>query len=219
VSFHALQALAWHVLYMVIFFSVDHRFVSLSRALDFLLLSTAISTASLFRSFGIVAFCIWRRNCEHHPRDCFTELRLTTRVGGVSADWRLDPEEDCFSTDFYLHFLGGLMKRAVLIAGGLLVVAAFVPFLHSTTETKRPFLDLARIVAPERQWEEKFRRFLIRKITARTCNGLRRTRTTSAHLRQEQCGMDCGEVQEFGLETQIENFDVLYPSRRSGWSS
>jgi len=44
VSFHALQALAWHVLYMVIFFfGLIIAFVSLSRALDFLLLSTAIS--------------------------------------------------------------------------------------------------------------------------------------------------------------------------------
>ena len=50
------------------------------------------------------------------------------------------------------------MKRAILIAVGLLAGAALVPFLHSTAGDEAPLFGFsAESSRTERQWEEKFR--------------------------------------------------------------
>ena len=106
------------------------------------------------------------------------------------------------------------MKRAVLIAGGLLVVAAFVPFLHSTTGDEAPLFGFsAESSRPERQWEEKFRaipnpenhRTYMQRLTAHPHN-------VGSPYDKNNAEWIAAKFKEFGLETQIENFDVLYPT-------
>src|SRR5215471_12575868 len=106
------------------------------------------------------------------------------------------------------------MKRAVLIAAGLLAGTAFVPFLHSTAGDDVPLFGFSTESSrTERQWEEKFRaipnpenhRAYMQRLTARPHN-------VGSPYDKDNAEWIASKFKEFGLETQIENFDVLYPT-------
>ena len=106
------------------------------------------------------------------------------------------------------------MKRAVVIAAGLLAGAAFVPFLHSTGGDEAPLFGFsAESSRAERQWEEKFRaipnpenhRAYMQRLTAQPHN-------VGSAYDKNNAEWIASKFKEFGLETQIENFDVLFPT-------
>ncbi len=106
------------------------------------------------------------------------------------------------------------MKRAVLIAGGLLAGAVFGPFFHSTMGDDVPLFGFSvESSRAERQWEEKFRaipnpenhRAYMQRLTARPHN-------VGSPYDKDNAEWIAAKFREFGLETQIENFDVLFPT-------
>jgi N-acetylated-alpha-linked acidic dipeptidase len=106
------------------------------------------------------------------------------------------------------------MKRAFLFAVTLLVLAACVPFLRSTTGDETPLFGFsAESSRTERQWEEKFKaipnqenlRAYMQRLSARPHN-------VGSPYDRDNAEWIAAKFKEFGLETQIENFDVLYPT-------
>src|SRR5262249_29014956 len=122
------------------------------------------------------------------------------------------------SQKYRLHLIllstfGGLMKRVFLIATGLLAGTAVLPFLRSTAGDAAPLFgfnaDSSRV---ERQWEEKMRaipdpanhRAYMEHLTAHPHN-------VGSDYDKKNAEWIASKFKEFGLETQIENFDVLFP--------
>src|SRR5204863_9686897 len=106
------------------------------------------------------------------------------------------------------------MKRIVGIAGGLLVAAACTPLLQSSTGEEAPLFGVsAESSRAERQWEEKFKtipkpenlREYMRRLTARPHN-------VGSPYDKDNAEWIAAKFKEFGLETHIEQFDVLYPT-------
>ena len=106
------------------------------------------------------------------------------------------------------------MKRAVMIAAGLLAGTACVSFLHATTGDEAPLFGFtADSSRAERQWEEKFRaipnpenhRAYMQRLTAQPHN-------VGSPYDKNNAEWIAAKFKDFGLETQIENFDVLFPT-------
>lgn len=106
------------------------------------------------------------------------------------------------------------MKRGVLIAAGLLVGAACMPLLRSAMGDEAPLFGFsAESSRAERQWEEKFRaipnpenhRAYMQRLTAHPHN-------VGSPYDKDNAEWIAAKFKEFGLETQIENFDVLFPT-------
>lgn len=106
------------------------------------------------------------------------------------------------------------MKRIFAIAAGLLVGAACTPLLRSSTGDDAPIFGFsAESSRAERQWEEKFKaipkpenlREYMKRLTARPHN-------VGSPYDKDNAEWIAAKFKEFGLETQIENFDVLYPT-------
>src|SRR6267154_2423970 len=106
------------------------------------------------------------------------------------------------------------MKRIIAIAAGLLAAAACTPLLQSSTGEEAPLFGFsAESSRAERQWEEKFKaipkpenlREYMRRLTARPHN-------VGSPYDKDNAEWIAAKFKEFGLETQIENFDVLYPT-------
>src|SRR6266704_353062 len=106
------------------------------------------------------------------------------------------------------------MKRIIAIAAGLLTAAACTPLLQSSTGEEAPLFGFsAESSRAERQWEEKFKaipkpenlREYMRRLTARPHN-------VGSPYDKDNAEWIAAKFKEFGLETQIENFDVLYPT-------
>src|SRR5256886_7261457 len=106
------------------------------------------------------------------------------------------------------------MKRIIAIAAGLLTAAACTPFLQPSTGEEAPLFGFsAESSRAERQWEEKFKaipkpenlREYMRRLTARPHN-------VGSPYDKDNAEWIAAKFKEFGLETQIENFDVLYPT-------
>src|SRR5260221_11742739 len=106
------------------------------------------------------------------------------------------------------------MKRIIAIAAGLLTAAACTPFLQSSTGEEAPLFGFGTESSrAERQWEEKFKaipkpenlREYMRRLTARPHN-------VGSPYDKDNAEWIAAKFKEFGLETQIENFDVLYPT-------
>ena len=106
------------------------------------------------------------------------------------------------------------MKRIIAIAAGLLTAAACTPFLQSSTGEEAPLFGFsAESSRAERQWEEKFKvipkpenlREYMRRLTARP-------HIVGSPYDKDNAEWIAAKFKEFGLETQIENFDVLYPT-------
>src|SRR5256885_4378821 len=106
------------------------------------------------------------------------------------------------------------MKRIIVIAAGLLTAAACTPLLQSSTGEEAPLFGFnAESSRVERHWEEKFKaipksenlREYMRRLTARPDN-------VGSPYDKDNAEWIAAKFKEFGLETQIENFDVLYPT-------
>src|SRR5215470_4142940 len=106
------------------------------------------------------------------------------------------------------------MKRTFLIATTLLVLAACLPFLRSATGDEPTLFGFsAESSRAERQWEEKFKaipkqenlRSYMERLTARPHN-------VGSPYDRDNAEWIAAKFKEFGLETQIENFDVLFPT-------
>src|SRR5215470_3749031 len=106
------------------------------------------------------------------------------------------------------------MKRIFWIAAGLFAGTAFVPFLGSTTGDDVPLFGFsADSSRAERQWEEKMRaipdpanhRTYMEHLTAHPHN-------VGSDYDKKNAEWIAAKFKEFGLETQIENFDVLFPT-------
>ncbi|HJZ64750.1 MAG TPA: transferrin receptor-like dimerization domain-containing protein [Candidatus Acidoferrum sp.] len=106
------------------------------------------------------------------------------------------------------------MKRASLIAIGLLAGMAFLPFLHSTAGDDLPLFGFSGDSSrTERQWEGKMRaipdpanhRAYMQRLTAHPHN-------VGSPYDKDNAEWIAAKFKEFGLETQIENFDVLFPT-------
>jgi N-acetylated-alpha-linked acidic dipeptidase len=108
------------------------------------------------------------------------------------------------------------MKRIGLIAVGLLAGAACVPFVNSTAGDESPLFGFtADSSRTERQWEEKFKaipkpenlRAYMQRLSARPHN-------VGSPYDKDNAEWIASKFKEFGLDTQIENFDVLFPTPR-----
>src|SRR5579859_346066 len=106
------------------------------------------------------------------------------------------------------------MKRIFAIAAGLLVAATCTTVPPSIAGDDAPLFGFsAESSRVERQWEEKFKtipkpenlREYMRRLTARPHN-------VGSAYDKENAEWISAKFTEFGLETQIENFDVLYPT-------
>jgi N-acetylated-alpha-linked acidic dipeptidase len=106
------------------------------------------------------------------------------------------------------------MKRTFVTATILLMLAACVPFLRSTAGDDTPLFGFsAESSRTERQWEEKFKtipsqenlRAYMQRLSARPHN-------VGSDYDRNNAEWIAAKFKEFGLETQIENFDVLYPT-------
>src|SRR5256885_5264222 len=111
-------------------------------------------------------------------------------------------------------YCGGLMKRIIAIAAGLFTAAACTPFLQSSTGEEAPLFGFSSESSrAERQWEEKFKaipkpenlREYMRRLTARPHN-------VGSPYDKDNAGSSAAKVTEVGLETEIENFDGVYPA-------
>src|SRR5258708_722706 len=106
------------------------------------------------------------------------------------------------------------MKRIVAMTAGLFLTAVCTPFLQSSTGEEAPLFGFsAESSRAERKWEGKFKtipkqenlREYMRRLTARPHN-------VGSAYDKENAEWIAAKFKEFGLETQIENFDVLYPT-------
>lgn len=106
------------------------------------------------------------------------------------------------------------MKRAFLITTALLLLATGVPLVYSTANEEPPLFGFtAESSHAERQWEEKFKtipnpdnlRAYMQRLTARPHN-------VGSPYDKDNAEWIASKFKEFGLETQIENFDVLFPT-------
>ena len=106
------------------------------------------------------------------------------------------------------------MRRAGWLAAGLFAGIAYAPFVQATAGDDAPIFgfvaDSSRV---ERQWEEKFKaipkqenlREYMRRLTARPHN-------VGSPYDKDNAEWIAAKFKEFGLETKIEVFDVLYPT-------
>src|SRR5579859_7707028 len=106
------------------------------------------------------------------------------------------------------------MKRVGLLAAGLFAGAACLPVLQPAAGDDAPIFGFsADSSRAERQWEEKFKaipkpenlREYMRRLTARPHN-------VGSPYDKDNAEWIAAKFREFGLETKIENFDVLYPT-------
>jgi N-acetylated-alpha-linked acidic dipeptidase len=106
------------------------------------------------------------------------------------------------------------MKRAAWLAAGMFVGIACVPFVQATAGDDTPIFGFsADSSKTERQWEEKFKaipkqdnlREYMRRLTARPHN-------VGSPYDKDNAEWIAAKFKEFGLETKIEEFDVLYPT-------
>jgi N-acetylated-alpha-linked acidic dipeptidase len=106
------------------------------------------------------------------------------------------------------------MKRFLRIAVGLVISAPFVPIVNSVAGDEPPLFGFtAESSRAERQWEEKFKaipkpenlRAYMERLTARPHN-------VGSPYDKDNAEWIAAKFKEFGLETQIENFDVLFPT-------
>ena len=106
------------------------------------------------------------------------------------------------------------MKRAGWLAAGMFVGLACVPFVQATAGDDTPIFGFsADSSKTERQWEEKFKaipkpenlREYMRRLTARPHN-------VGSPYDKDNAEWIAAKFKEFGLETKIEEFDVLYPT-------
>jgi len=106
------------------------------------------------------------------------------------------------------------MKRIFWIAAGLFTGTAFAPVLNSTAGDEVPLFGFsADSSRAERQWEEKMRaipdpanhRTYMEHLTAHPHN-------VGSDYDKKNAEWIAAKFKEFGLETQIENFDVLFPT-------
>ncbi|GAC1631256.1 MAG: transferrin receptor-like dimerization domain-containing protein [Candidatus Acidiferrum sp.] len=106
------------------------------------------------------------------------------------------------------------MKRVGLLAASLLVGNACLPVLQPAAGDDAPIFGFsAESSRTERQWEEKFKaipkqenlREYMRRLTARPHN-------VGSPYDKDNAEWIAAKFKEFGLETKIEEFDVLYPT-------
>jgi len=106
------------------------------------------------------------------------------------------------------------MKRAFLISTVLLLLVACVPLLNSTAGDESPLFGFtADSSRAERQWEAKMKeipkpenlRTYMERLTAHPHN-------VGSPYDKDNAEWIASKFKEFGLETKIENFDVLYPT-------
>ena len=106
------------------------------------------------------------------------------------------------------------MRRAILMATGLFAAGIFLPFLPTTAGDDAPLFGFsAESSKAERQWEEKMRaipnpgnhRAYMERLTAHPHN-------VGSDYDKKNAEWIAAKFKEFGLETQIENFDVLFPT-------
>src|SRR5258707_1474849 len=106
------------------------------------------------------------------------------------------------------------MKRIICASVLLLGVTVGLPFLHPTS-SEEPLLSgfSAESSHAERQWEEKFKaipspqlmREYMQRLSARPHNvGTAYDKNNAEWL--------AAKFKEFGLDTHIETFDILYPT-------
>src|SRR6202521_5961702 len=109
---------------------------------------------------------------------------------------------------------GGWMNRRSIIAGMLFAGVSLAPFGSHVIADERPLFGYsAESSRTERQWEEKLRaipspdnlRADMQHLSARPHN------VGSAYDR-ENADWIAAKFKEFGLDTHIEQFDVLYPT-------
>ena len=106
------------------------------------------------------------------------------------------------------------MKRAGLLAAGMFAGMACLPLVQATAGDDAPIFGFSADSAKtERQWEEKFKaipkpenlREYMRRLTARPHN-------VGSPYDKDNAEWIAAKFKEFGLETKIEEFDVLYPT-------
>ena len=106
------------------------------------------------------------------------------------------------------------MKRIVGIVVCLLAAIACFPLLRLTAGDETPLFGFsAESSRAQRQWEEKFKaipkpenlRAYMQRLTARPHN-------VGSPYDKDNAEWIAAKFKEFGLQTQIENFDVLYPT-------
>ena len=106
------------------------------------------------------------------------------------------------------------MKRAGLLAAGMFAGMACLPLVQATAGDDAPIFGFSADSAKtERQWEEKFKaipkpenlREYMRRLTARPHN-------VGSPYDKDNADWIAAKFKEFGLETKIEEFDVLYPT-------
>jgi N-acetylated-alpha-linked acidic dipeptidase len=106
------------------------------------------------------------------------------------------------------------MKRTLLFCLVIFVLVVCVPLLRSTSGDEAPLFGFsADSSRTERQWEEKFKtipkpenlRDYMQRLSARPHN-------VGSPYDRDNAEWIAAKFKEFGLETQIENFDVLFPT-------
>jgi N-acetylated-alpha-linked acidic dipeptidase len=106
------------------------------------------------------------------------------------------------------------MKRTLLFCLVIFVLVVCVPLLRSTSGDEAPLFGFsADSSRAERQWEEKFKaipkpenlRDYMQRLSARPHN-------VGSPYDRDNAEWIAAKFKEFGLETQIENFDVLFPT-------
>jgi len=111
-------------------------------------------------------------------------------------------------------FSGGLMKDVALVSILLLLALPFVP-ITSTTTADEPVLFgfSSESSRAERQWEEKFKaipnpqlmRDYMQRLSARPHN-------VGTAYDKDNAEWLAAKFKEFGLDTHIETFDILFPT-------
>jgi N-acetylated-alpha-linked acidic dipeptidase len=106
------------------------------------------------------------------------------------------------------------MNRRILVSGALLAVVSFAPLgAHIAADDQMLFGYSAESSRAERQWEEKFReipspetlRANMKQLSARPHN-------VGTVYDKQNAEWIASKFKEFGLDTHIEEFDVLFPT-------
>src|SRR6202521_1602524 len=109
---------------------------------------------------------------------------------------------------------GGWMNRRSIIAGMLFAGVSLAPFGSHVIADEQPLFGYsAESSRTERQWEEKLRaipspdnlRAYMQRLSARPHN-------VGSPYNKDNGEWIAGKFKEFGLDTHIESFDVLYPT-------
>src|SRR4029434_11278824 len=155
-----------------------------------------------------------RTGGEPVSRNCVRDQGKSGREGGLSANWQFRAAQDPARAANFVNDSEELMRRIVCVIAVLLGIPAALPWLHSISGDEPVLFGFsAESSRAERQWEEKFKaipspqlmRDYMQRLSAQPHH-------VGASYDRDNAEWLAAKFKEFGLDTHIETFDILFPT-------